>query len=166
VQNCLPLPLSLDASVKWDTTQFFHVDHHGSLVLPTWTHVCTFYLLLLLEILIRQLPKNDRYRAKRDSIARAPREKRRGEATLVDTAGCMPYFCHPQNTTLMTHACTPSMDNTMESSCILHDTPILLLNANPHFIRLLLQSTHWPTQENGTAFTEKAGGLFRVLTFF
>jgi len=36
--------------------------------------------------------KNDRCRAKRDSIARAPREKRRGEATRVDTAGCMPHF--------------------------------------------------------------------------
>jgi len=56
------------------------------------------------------------------------------------------------------------MDKTRKSSYMLHDTPILLLNANPHFRWLSFQSKHWPTQENGTNPAEKAGSLQWQLT--
>jgi len=89
--------------------------------------------------------KNDRYRAKRDSIARAPREKRRGEATRINTAGCMPYFCTHKTQQCWTQNAPHKWIKPTESSCILHDTPILI-----HSVILLLrwwlfQSTLWPS---------------------
>jgi len=41
---------------------------------------------------------------------------------------------HPQNTTVLNTKYTPQMDKTTESSCMLHDTPILL-----HSVILLLR---------------------------
>ena len=108
--------------------------------------------------------KNDRHRAKRDSIARAPREKRRGEATRIYTAGCMPHFC--------THKTQQCWTQNAPHKWIKQLRALACFTILPYFFKALFcfsgggySSQHSdPVKKAGTVCTQNLGAVSRVVT--
>jgi len=112
----------------------------------------------------RKGAKNDRCRAKRDSIARAPREKRRGGATRIYTAGCMPYFC--------THKTQQCWTQNAPHKWIKQLRALAYFTILPYFFTALFcfsgggySSQHSdPVKKAGAVCTQNLGAVSRVVT--
>jgi len=123
--------------------------------LETFLHPC---------IRIR-FPKNDRCRAKRDSVARAPREKRRGEATRIHTAGCMPCFCTHKTQQCWTQNAPHKWIKQLRALACFTMLPCLF-TALFCFSGGGYSSQHSdPVKKAGTFSTQKLGAVSRVVTF-